>query len=339
MSSNNLLLVGSGIGGGGFLLVYLAQKLYNHFNSSSPSSITTTTTANSEENNSLYNLSYLMNEIFPFHFLPDNSNSGSTVFVEMKLNDKKKLNQLISLLRDYNTCKQAIFKEMLFHKLARIIKPDTTLEDVNSKEFFKREKQIHTCLWILLHCLVLVGNDSIDVLLSIFRLDDFYQFFMEKDFTKHQAMKIFNLKGDSVFNASESFLFSIDIIWLAYAILGHLYCQSLNSEEKNNLQYSKKHLEVLQINKEMFEQLLYLSPSGVNNSKQEGERYKRNILFTSDNQIGYDNLVKFLNTTNLLMRCDDNTLVQLSLSIFGQLVANVQDENVILKNFNVSLSL
>lgn len=90
----------------------------------------------------------LMNKIFPFSFIPQNSVSDSKETIIMNIQDKKALNQFIECLRDYNTCRNAIINEMLFHKIGRILKEyQFTIErnnQVNSNEFIQMEKQIHT---------------------------------------------------------------------------------------------------------------------------------------------------------------------------------------------------
>ncbi|KAG2388693.1 hypothetical protein C9374_000132 [Naegleria lovaniensis] len=177
-----------------------------------------------------------------------------------------------------------------------------------------------------------------DILLSVFRLDDFYHYFTEKDFTKFQAQKLFSPSSEvlQIIHTTDTFLYSADIIWLAYAIVGHLYCQGLNKNE-DNLHVNKlsafpsKHLEVLKINKDMFEQLAFAPAMAESPKSETSERYNRNILLTTEsvlsisNQIGFELFELFLSYTSLLLRCDDSSLVQLVLSIFGQLLANVND--------------
>lgn len=198
---------------------------------------------------------------------------------------------------------------------------------------------------------MLVGDEATRVLLSVFRLDDFHFYFVEKDFTKYQALKIFATNESEIIQASDRYLFSVDVVWLNFAILGHLYCQAAvqNNSKNMNRAFPKKYTDLLQINKEMFEQLTFSTiniASTVNNINNG--RYNRNIVFTSpetqignllgiSNQIAFENFSKFLTFTSQLLRSDDGTLVQLALSILGQLIANVDDKtlDVIFKKVNI----
>lgn len=107
----------------------------------------------SESRDDSHQLMLLMKQIFPFSFIPENSIQENTrefsedqhEHVYMNLQEKNSLNNLINLLRDYNTCRDAIINQMLFHKIGRILKEDKSLNGIiNSKEFIEKEKQIHT---------------------------------------------------------------------------------------------------------------------------------------------------------------------------------------------------
>ena len=118
---------------GGFLLVYLSQKLSSMFPKAADN------TSENKANTSLPpSIKQLVDSVFPFSFIPENSNQEQTVSMS-----NRDLDLLIQSLRDMNLCKQAILNEMLFHKIARVIREGNVM-GMSSREFVAKERQVHT---------------------------------------------------------------------------------------------------------------------------------------------------------------------------------------------------
>ncbi|KAL9657376.1 hypothetical protein ABK040_014365 [Willaertia magna] len=303
---------------GGFLLAYLSRELFSKKHQLN---------SNGLDSKRVENLSKLIDKIFPFNFIPFDPNDKE---VQMNINDENSLKQLIELLFDYNLTKEAINSEMLIHRIYRVLK-----EQIN-----KSEKHIHTCLWILLHCLLLNTRETIPIILSIFSIEDFLTYFQEKEFNKMKAKHILlessindskgiNTIPNNDIYMTEALQYSTEIVWLAYAILGQMFCYYLTKSDLKEIDetfqqklkgkvvtnFPKNYLMILESNKGMFEGLTFSSYKD-NSSTNDDKRYESRIIH---------NLEHFLSISRKLLMSDDSSLVQLSLAVFGQLFTNVKD--------------
>jgi hypothetical protein len=285
----------------------------------------------------------LVDLVFPFSYLLTTRNTSN----EDEINDQESihiefeyLDDLLTRLQDAHNCFVAVYEAKMLNKIFRLL---------FSGEHEPTGREIHTALWIILHCLLRLNsyseavNSSMNIqtlTLQIFSLSDFFEFLVEAPLTQQKARTLFQTKKDDNYVAStypsEAFKYSIEIVWLAYAIIAHFYSTNssvlvhirkrLGSKRK---EFGDKHLTLLRSNKQLMNMLLFekMEPN-LRISKfpieKDNSHYGRNEVFvdSSSGEIAKRNFEQFLIYTNKLINSDDASLVQLSLTAIGQLCAN-----------------
>jgi hypothetical protein len=289
---------------GGVLFVYLSQHLFNYLKPYFYS-----------KDDLKRSITDLVQLTFPFSYIP-----SSTPSDQLRI-DFNYLDALIEELRDLEKCKKAVYDEMLLNKAHRLLteKPNAS------------NHEIHTCLWLTLHSLLLLPNanhndhDINEWTLRIFNMDDLYAF-VELERERNSTIAGMRRKQDVKFK------YPVQIVWLAYAIVSHLYTHHILMQDSIKLRtgeksqhFDQKYLFLLENKRDLFEKVSF-SPITKKKSEQKivdekkQEKYKRNELATKkevknsitllNSQMGMEMFEKFLRYSHLVLTCDHSSLVR-----------------------------
>eukprot|EP01080_Neovahlkampfia_damariscottae_P000927 gene927-9835_t len=255
----------------------------------------------------------LVNEVFPFSFIPQNKSE----YIEMNMD---KFDDLAHAINDYEFCSEAVFSEMLLQKIRKILFEKTK----------PTEEEIRSCLWLLVNCLMKIGQNINEIFLKVFQIQDFFKFFKEKQIDITKANELYGLKNgnynqNGIFN-SEAFRYPIEIIYLNYVILGNIYSISL-SNKKLNLSTNVHFLEGIP------KKYLILMEEKMN----QFSFTKSNLKI--EKEIELVELDNFLNISLKFASSDNVSLITLSLATIGQFCSTVNDSGLyyLLSNENLKL--
>lgn len=202
-------------------------------------------------------------------------------------------------------CLECIFSEMLFFKISKIL-----FEKKNPSH-----KEIRSCLWLLVHCILKVGTQINKTFLSTFQIEQFYKFLQEKPLDITKAKEIFGLvKGYYDQNGiyqTEALEYPVEIVYLAYVVLANQYSLTLSDPK---LEFSSKFIQERELESVPKKYMILLKEKlkDISYSKIEMKGEKVNL----------DQFDLFIQYTSKFMCCDNSSLVKLSLATLGQFVAS-----------------
>jgi hypothetical protein len=327
--STKSILKSSLFASGGILLLYLSNQLYD-----------TMFPLSEKRRNDDKNMSTkeLVDSVFPYSFIMNTTDKEETIRMEFNHLDQL----LIHLQKSSQNCYSAVFEAKLLNKIFRLL---------FSGEHEASDREIHASLWILMHCLLKLNSFPVSTMniqtlfLQIFTLSDFYTFLQEAPLSKQKARVLFQSQGENdAYNSpifpAEAFRYSVEIVWLAYAIVSHFYTSNssalvhVKKSDRVHEPLSEKHLVLLQSNKSIVELLVFDPPKpALKASKfpfeKTNDRYSRNetvIESSNTGEVALRTFEKFMQYTNKFMNSDDSSLVQLALTSTGQLCTSCNSD-------------
>jgi hypothetical protein len=311
---------------GGVLFVYLSQHLFNYIKPylfEQP--ITNQKTAD------------LVKNTFPFSYVPE-----STPQNELKV-DFNTFDTLIHSIKNIDECKHAVFEDMLLNRAHRVL--------IEKKHVTNRE--IHACLWLTLHSLLLLqffskevdDHDICQLVLRIFKLDDLFEY-LELERTPSTSIAAMR-------QLSVKFKYPVQVVWLAYAIVSHLYTHAILLQDsirgESSTSFDKKYLFILEHYQDLNNQIRFGSLPRHVKTIEKKDKFSKNEISTKEkksvtllnSQLGLEMLQKFLRYSKLILTSEHSSLVKLALVTFGQLFASCDDTTVryLLTNTVLDVSL